>query len=119
MCSQCAEVWSSRVFPGSDFPEAVADSAVGMGDLMAALRENARNFANRFGEIDGMIQNTVRDVAEDVREMRRDMVSMEDFRRLERRIRELEGEAEESSDDGDFNGHTGYTDSEGDEEMSD
>ena len=48
------------------------------------------------------------------------MVSIEDFQRLVRRIQELEGEAvEESCDSEDLLEHTGYTESEGDEEMSD
>ena len=104
------------VSPGSGFPNVVSEGAVGMGDLLAALRENAGNFANQFDQVDGMIQSTARDVAE----LRRDMVSVADFQRLLRRIRELEGEmVEESCDSEDFLEHTGYTRSEGEEEMSD
>ena len=67
------------------------------------------------------MMSTAMEVAEHVRELRRDMVSMEDFQRLARRIRDLEGVLdEESSDEEDyFCEHTGYTDSEADEEMSD
>jgi hypothetical protein len=116
MCSHCAEVLSTIVSPGSGFPDVVSEGAVGMRDLMAALQENARNLANQFDQVDGMFQSNARDVAE----MRRDMVSVADFQRLVRRIRELEGEAvEESSDSEDFVEQTGYTDSEGDGEMSD
>ena len=43
---------------GSVLPDVAADGEVGIGDLMAALQDNARNFASQFEQVDGMIQST-------------------------------------------------------------
>ena len=120
-CPSCAAGGVSNVFGDCGPVGANAEGSRGEAEQLRALMAEQVQRMSQSMQMIGQVVDDVGVFSREVRNVQADMVSRNDLHFLLQRLQRLEGSAVEAFPDDDVNSfeHTGYTDSEADEEESD